>query len=181
MNEIITRSQAKSRGLMHYFTGKPCRFGHTLPRRTKNGSCSECVRARRRKYRSENIEKVRAAARTDKARKYFRDWRAANKEKSDGYHRTYIEKYPERRKATMRRTAGLPDPTRPEPDHCECCGGLPGRHSMCLDHDHNTGEFRGWLCTKCNSAIGKLGDDLDGVLRAVKYLTETSKKIRSVA
>ena len=41
-----------------------------------------------------------------------------------------------------------------------------------LDHNHDTGEFRGWLCNKCNSALGWLDDDLDNLKRAVKYLEE---------
>jgi hypothetical protein len=66
---------------------------------------------------------------------------------------------------------GLPEPTRPEPTNCECCkrNRNPAR-SFSLDHDHPTGKFRGWLCYSCNSAIGKLGDNLAGLMRAVEYL-----------
>jgi len=39
-----------------------------------------------------------------------------------------------------------------------------------LDHCHTTQEFRGWLCSDCNVAIGKLGDDTQGVLKALDYL-----------
>jgi hypothetical protein len=61
----------------------------------------------------------------------------------------------------------LPIPTRPEPAHCECCGK---RVKTCLDHCHETGKFRGWLCFRCNTAIGKLGDNLAGLMKAVRYL-----------
>ena len=44
--------------------------------------------------------------------------------------------------------------------------------SWVLDHDHKSGKFRGWLCNKCNSALGWLDDDLDNLKRAVKYLEE---------
>lgn len=57
-------------------------------------------------------------------------------------------------------------PTKPEV--CECCGKVPEK--WCLDHDHQTHEFRGWICDKCNTGIGKLGDNLDGLYNAVKYL-----------
>ena len=33
-----------------------------------------------------------------------------------------------------------------------------------LDHDHETGTFRGWVDHLCNQGIGKLGDNLEGVL-----------------
>lgn len=39
-----------------------------------------------------------------------------------------------------------------------------------VDHDHDTGEIRGILCTQCNSAIGLLGDDVDLLRRAIEYL-----------
>jgi Recombination endonuclease VII len=39
-----------------------------------------------------------------------------------------------------------------------------------LDHDHATGAFRGWLCMCCNTAIGKLGDTVEGLNRAVAYI-----------
>lgn len=41
---------------------------------------------------------------------------------------------------------------------------------MNIDHDHDDGHVRGLLCTNCNTAIGKLGDNLPGVMRAVRYL-----------
>lgn len=38
------------------------------------------------------------------------------------------------------------------------------------DHDHLTGEVRGLLCSPCNTALGVLGDNVDGLLRAIEYL-----------
>lgn len=39
-----------------------------------------------------------------------------------------------------------------------------------VDHCHTTGEVRGLLCGKCNRALGRLGDDLESVLRALDYI-----------
>jgi protein-arginine kinase activator protein McsA len=65
--------------------------------------------------------------------------------------------------------------TRPEV--CDCCGRPPstsgkgtGVTTLSLDHCHITEEFRGWLCQDCNVAIGKLGDNLEGLMKAVEYL-----------
>ena len=69
------------------------------------------------------------------------------------------------------------------PEVCDCCGKPPttsgkgsGITKLCVDHDHKTGEFRGWLCTDCNQSIGKLGDNLEGLLKAVAYLKKAEKK-----
>ncbi|QPD06439.1 endonuclease VII [Synechococcus phage S-SRP01] len=43
---------------------------------------------------------------------------------------------------------------------------------MCFDHDPSTHEFRGWICQNCNTAIGKLGDNLAGLMAAVDYLSK---------
>ena len=45
-----------------------------------------------------------------------------------------------------------------------------------LDHCHDTDTFRGWLCERCNLGIGQLGDNIDGVEKAVKYLKECNLK-----
>lgn len=69
-----------------------------------------------------------------------------------------------------RRSRGLPDPTRPAPSQCEGC--LTDRHSMalCVDHDHTTGAFRGWLCRQCNLAVGNARDSPRTLLKLADYL-----------
>lgn len=49
---------------------------------------------------------------------------------------------------------------------------------LVFDHDHKTKEFRGWLCSGCNTALGKLGDSLESLLRAIKYLLPKNIKAR---
>lgn len=39
-----------------------------------------------------------------------------------------------------------------------------------IDHDHKTNKVRGLLCVACNTGLGKLGDDLAGLRRAMNYL-----------
>lgn len=52
---------------------------------------------------------------------------------------------------------------------CECCG-KPVTRNWQLDHCHDTGEFRGWLCKQCNTGMGNLGDTLQSLRLAVEYL-----------
>ena len=65
-------------------------------------------------------------------------------------------------------------PSRPVDGRCQSCGRTP-RHArfgetLCLDHDHRTGKFRGWICDQCNRGIGLLGDLPGGVMGAHEYL-----------
>src|ERR1017187_7450508 len=65
---------------------------------------------------------------------------------------------------------GLPLPTRPEPKLCECCGKEFGREGTQLDHCHATHTFRGWLCRKCNTGLGMLGDSIESINAVMAYL-----------
>ena len=51
---------------------------------------------------------------------------------------------------------------------CACCGVPMDRPQF--DHCHTTNKYRGWLCYNCNVGIGKLGDDLSGLMNAFAYL-----------
>lgn len=51
--EIITRAQARERGLPRYFTGKPCSFGHVAERNTTSRNCIECLKTRHAERKKE--------------------------------------------------------------------------------------------------------------------------------
>jgi len=53
---------------------------------------------------------------------------------------------------------------------CACCGTRATTEVLALDHDHDTGAFRGYLCRNCNTGLGALGDDIKGLERAMDYL-----------
>jgi hypothetical protein len=53
---------------------------------------------------------------------------------------------------------------------CFICRKPPSRARLCIDHDHATGAVRGLLCSRCNSALGLLDDDVDALERALTYL-----------
>ena len=46
-----------------------------------------------------------------------------------------------------------------------------------LDHNHDTGEFRGWLCTRCNKGLGFFLDDPTVMTRALKYLESNGQRV----
>lgn len=62
-------------------------------------------------------------------------------------------------------------------DVCDICGE-PERQTRAgqvrmlnKDHDHETGEWRGLLCSRCNVGIGMLGDNVASLQKAIDYLT----------
>lgn len=52
---------------------------------------------------------------------------------------------------------------------CEICNRVFTRTPH-FDHNHATGEFRGWLCGPCNKALGLFQDLPDNLLAAAEYL-----------
>ena len=90
-----SRKAALAAGAKHYFTQKPCAYGHTVRRFASTGQCSECMRIKRRQWRSENIEKDRSLckaykdANRDKLRAFDRAKYAANQQKQIARVRAY--------------------------------------------------------------------------------------------
>jgi hypothetical protein len=65
----------------------------------------------------------------------------------------------------------------PNDDRCEICGRTQeeatpsGRFKrLSLDHCHDSGVLRGFLCGPCNSGLGAFGDDPERVEAAARYL-----------
>ena len=58
---------------------------------------------------------------------------------------------------------------------CELCG-IEEKHAakgrLCIDHNHQTGEVRGLLCSNCNAGLGGLGDNIERLKKAITYLEE---------
>ena len=52
--DIISRQDAVSKGMISYFTGKPCINGHIAERRVCDWKCRECERERYRAWRKKN-------------------------------------------------------------------------------------------------------------------------------
>jgi hypothetical protein len=106
--EIISRAEAEERGLVRYFTGKPCKkHGHIAERQTGNGNCIACDIARReanpekkleahRRYREANAERLREEDR-ERARLYREANPERARENSRRHRRRCYQKNPELR------------------------------------------------------------------------------------
>lgn len=55
---------------------------------------------------------------------------------------------------------------------CFICGEkeIASGRILSVDHDHETGRVRGLLCTNCNTALGKLKDNVTFLEKAILYL-----------
>lgn len=142
---------------------KPCVVCGAKDRYPKSGRCRPCVQRRVKAWQQANPQRKKE---NNEA------WRKKNMAYKRAYMKDWCDKHKEKRRAYERKRKGLPEPTRPEPKLCECCNSASGKHSLALDHCHNTNAFRGWLCSDCNSGIGLLGDTEEGVLRALAYLSK---------
>jgi hypothetical protein len=63
---VLTRSQARTRGLARYFTGKPCARGHIAERMTCSANCVRCKKITQARYQA--TPKGRVARRAAQAR-----------------------------------------------------------------------------------------------------------------
>jgi len=52
---------------------------------------------------------------------------------------------------------------------CSICRNIV---PLVLDHDHGTGQFRGWICDSCNKMLGMAKDNPTILEAAIKYLSE---------
>ena len=53
---------------------------------------------------------------------------------------------------------------------CAICGGGTTKEFFGVDHNHQTGEIRGLLCSPCNHTLGRVRDSADQLRLAAAYL-----------
>lgn len=158
----------------------------------------ETLAEKSKEYRAKNAERIRARKRAvysssrakDRNSKYY----AANADRLSLQSRRYYQLNAEERREyakafrdknvdILRVRRGLPPPTRAEPEHCELCGRHRGDRRLHLDHCHELNLFRSWLCGRCNTAIGMLGDNAAALQRAADFLRrrESSMALELIA
>lgn len=94
MTDIITCAEARERGLKKYFTGKPCKSGHSCERYVLNYQCIKCQTAKIRKWRKGLTGEALAKQRKYES-EHIRRWMNANParlEKYRAYQREYQRK-----------------------------------------------------------------------------------------
>ena len=138
----------------------------------------EKLRARHRIYRKANKEKVRARhriyrkANPEKLRAFQKARYAANPEKYRAKQKAWREADPEKcRVYRCKRLYGIDVMKELERCRhlCEICGDTITIKSH-VDHDHNSGVFRGMLCPHCNRMLGAAKDSPETLRKAAMYL-----------
>lgn len=139
---IITRKEAKERGLKRYFTGEPCCREHVAGRKVNNAHCVECNKDDQIKYRQ-----------TPAGRK--------SKKKIVRRHELKM-----RYGITLDYWNELFDG---QDNKCAICATESTR-LWATDHCHATNKVRGILCDSCNQGLGRFKDDPTFLRRAADYV-----------
>ena len=84
--QIITRKEAKEKGLSRYFTGKPCKHGHMSERTVCNSGCVECKNV----WKKENPD-------------WIVQWRQKNEAKIKQYQKQYDKNRPRKTSGKKRK------------------------------------------------------------------------------
>ena len=140
---------------------------------TKDGHyamCKPCVLAKNAAWRKDNKGKVAEA----KKRYYMRNWEAIRQHRLEYMAAHKVEAAEYRRRWNLAKRYGITIEQYGDLwlRQGEACGVCRLKHRrMVVDHDHATGKVRGILCHRCNVCLGGLGDNLEGVMRAVRYLS----------
>ena len=129
----------------------------------------EDVKANNKAYYEKNKESLKAK---------HKAYKEKNKDKIKAQKKSYREKNREELKdKELKRNFGISlheyDLMLTEQKgKCGCCGVHQNKLTinLAVDHDHDTGLIRGLLCHLCNTGIGKLGDNIEGLMKALNYL-----------
>lgn len=136
-----------------------------------DSKCKDCKNAYSRNYNNVNKDTLKSI---------HKEWRDKNKTKVKSYrdkwrreHSNYSKEWAERNKSKIRLSQIKYNYNLTEeeyealPKACEVCGSTK---NLCIDHNHITGKVRGVLCSRCNSALGLLGDSKEVILKLASYI-----------
>lgn len=139
----------------------------------------ERVNAQKKAYREANKEKgalqhkARYEANKERALERHKAWHKANKDRVAARGKIYREANREliarRRRKKIYGTDGVEMLERQE-FKCGICGASIDYKTGHIDHCHDTGVVRGWLCGGCNIGIGSLKESPEILRKALAYV-----------
>jgi hypothetical protein len=126
---------------------------------------AEAKKARKRAYQR---EWERRTGRTKKLR-VDPEFRAKENARSRAYarkHRVYQSIYQKNRRDRL----AAERIGRNKPSVCDICGETRPPRQIHLDHCHQQGHARGWLCQRCNFVLGEVKDNTHLLRKLISYL-----------
>lgn len=69
--------------------------------------------------------------------------------------------------------------------HCDVCAEVPNGNgtngkSLCVEHNHSTGEVRGYVDRDCNTMLGGARDDVMRLAQGIAYLRPSPEQLTEV-
>ncbi len=136
------------------------------------GYCKKCHVIRTGKYNKLHPEEYRKRSR----RYYYK--RDVIRRKTDRKYRIQRQLYRGRKEARdcnfMACNASPEEILAAFTGKCFVCGvpEIECKTRLQIDHNHETGDFRGWLCGNCNKAAGLLRESPELILKLAKYVEQ---------
>jgi 5-methylcytosine-specific restriction endonuclease McrA len=91
---LVTRAEARAAGLKRFFTGEPCKHGHTAQRQTANNQCWGCKKPVTKEYMAAWLAKN-----PDRRKAISAAYWARNRERYQAYYQQNVERILPRNKA----------------------------------------------------------------------------------
>lgn len=66
-------------------------------------------------------------------------------------------------------------------NECAICGARPTEKDLAVDHDHDSGRVRGFLCQSCNLGIGLLRHSVPLLQKSIDYLQKPFPGLRMLS
>ncbi len=152
-----------------------CRGEFSPDKRKKDGLYGRCKECRREDFRGkyhEDVEIGRKKSRREYKENpgYVKEWAHKNRFQVA----LYKSKHHAKKYGHAMCSATVSELEAAFTSKCDVCG-VPEAEltkKLCVDHCHETGFFRGFLCHKCNKALGLLGDSEAVLINALHYLMQ---------
>lgn len=90
---MVTKAEAKLKGLKYYHTGKACKRGHIADRSVSSGTCLACKRLREQTPEYLAAKAAHREVYKEKAAAKYQEWYSANREKKLQYQKDNAARY----------------------------------------------------------------------------------------
>lgn len=156
------------------YNGKICSKHNTTERYVSSYHCVYCTQESTNN-RDPNVYKK--YLKSEKGRKFITQWRRSTTNRSiqNRWKKKHYESKPEQYFGYGLKKYNLTTDEywkmfEKQGGVCKVCEEPPTVRKLAVDHDHRTGEVRGLLCGKCNTALGLLREDKNIIDKLKEYV-----------